>query len=105
MEPEDLQEITSDERIWAALAHGSVILFGFGAVVPVGVWIAQREKSTWVSFQALQALFYNLLQQVFMITLVMVVLFPMILITTLVTESSMQSGDPGLAALPSWTTS
>lgn len=100
MDPEDQQEITSDERIWAALAHGSILLFGLGVFVPVGVWISQREKSTWVSFHALQALFYSLLQQIIIITLVMVVMCPMVLITPLLAEPSVQSGDPGLASLP-----
>jgi uncharacterized Tic20 family protein len=56
---------TSEERIWAGLAHLSVLLFGWGVIVPVVVWITQREKSRFASFQALQALAYQLLAMLF----------------------------------------
>ncbi len=41
---------TPDERIAAALAHGSTILFGFGFIVPLIIWITQRKKSAFASF-------------------------------------------------------
>ncbi len=51
--------ITSNERILAALAHSSVLLSFFGPIVPALVWIIQRRKSRFVSFQALQAMGYQ----------------------------------------------
>lgn len=52
---------TSDERLLAALAHGSVLLSFFGPIVPALVWSFQRRKSPYVAFHALQALGYQLL--------------------------------------------
>ena len=52
---------TSEERLLAALAHGSVLLSLFGPILPGIVWINQRQKSSYVSFQALQALGYQAL--------------------------------------------
>jgi uncharacterized Tic20 family protein len=60
-------EATSDERILAAVAHGSVILFGWGAIAAIVLWITQRQKSAFVAFHSLQALMYQLLQTVYIL--------------------------------------
>jgi len=51
---------TQDERIMAALAHASVIIPFWGLVGAIVVWATQREKSRFVSFQALQGAAYQL---------------------------------------------
>jgi uncharacterized Tic20 family protein len=50
---------SSDEKILAALAHGSVFLMFLGPIVPVILWASQRKKSKYVSFHALQAMGYQ----------------------------------------------
>ncbi|MDH4136752.1 MAG: DUF4870 domain-containing protein [Anaerolineae bacterium] len=59
--------LTQDERTMAALAHASVVLTFIialgsgglgcllGILVPLLIWLAYKEKSAYVSFQALQA--------------------------------------------------
>ena len=59
--------ITAEERNWAAIAHASTLLTvlvgivsgGIGsillALVPLGIYVAYREKSRYVAFHALQA--------------------------------------------------
>lgn len=49
-----------DERILAALAHGAILLPIYGIIVPAIIWITQKEKSRYVSFQSLQALVFHL---------------------------------------------
>jgi uncharacterized Tic20 family protein len=51
---------TQDDRVMAALAHGSAILFGMGAIAAVVIWATQKDKSRYVAFQALQALLYQI---------------------------------------------
>jgi uncharacterized Tic20 family protein len=53
------REPTSDEKLLAAIAHGSIFI-GVGLVAPLLIYILQREKSAWVGFHSLQALFYHL---------------------------------------------
>jgi len=53
------EPIPSEERLWAALAHAGVMLMGWGLIAPVLVWVMQRGKSAYASFQALQALAYQ----------------------------------------------
>ena len=58
-------EATQNQRLLSGAAHASIILGFFtnfvGGIVGAGlIWMAQREKSRWVAFQALQALVYQL---------------------------------------------
>jgi len=56
--------IKQDERVLAALAHGSILLGLFtngvgGIGAALVIWITQKEKSAYVAAQALQALVYQ----------------------------------------------
>lgn len=56
--------VTQDEKTLAALAHGSILLGIFtsgmgGIITALVLWLIQKEKSTYVTFQALQALVYQ----------------------------------------------
>ena len=63
---------TSNERIWAALAHASVLLtFILGvasgglavivaALLPLVIWLAFRDRSRFVAFHAMQATVFQL---------------------------------------------
>ena len=51
---------TQEDRIMAALAHVTALLPFMGVVAPVIIWTTQKDKSRFVSFQALQATVYQL---------------------------------------------
>jgi uncharacterized Tic20 family protein len=51
---------TQDERVMAALSHASALMPMMGSIVPIVIWVTQKEKSKYVAFQALQALAYQL---------------------------------------------
>ena len=51
--------LTTEERTWAVLAHLSALAFGIGIALPVVGWSDQRRKSSYASFQSLQALGYQ----------------------------------------------
>lgn len=58
------ETINSDERTLAGLAHGSIVLGLFtngvgGILAALVIWLTQKEKSTYVTGQALQALVYQ----------------------------------------------
>ena len=55
-------EIKSTEnRLLAALAHGSIVAQGVGILVGVVVYVTQREKSRYAAFQSLQAAVFQLI--------------------------------------------
>ena len=49
-----------DERVFAALSHITILLPFMGILGPVLVWATQKEKSEYVKFHALQAIFYQM---------------------------------------------
>ena len=54
-----LPPLTSEEKFWAALSHLSALGAGMGVMLPAFAWAANRKKSNYVTFQALQALGYQ----------------------------------------------
>ena len=45
----------------AALAHATAILPLTGILAPIVIWVAQKDKSEYVAFQALQAIVYQII--------------------------------------------
>jgi uncharacterized Tic20 family protein len=89
---------TSDEKVFAALAHASVIFSFFGPVGPALIWAYQRDKSKYVRFHALQAMGYQALSfWLFYIGVFVAVfggIFIMVILGAFLFEST--SADPGL---------
>lgn len=56
-----------ENRLLAAIAHGSVVAQGIGILVGVIVYITQREKSRYVAYQGLQAAVYQLINLIIVI--------------------------------------
>lgn len=52
---------STEERIWAVLAHLSALAMGIGLPLPILGWSQNRQKSNYASFQCLQALGYQTL--------------------------------------------
>ena len=52
-------EVSKEDRLAAALAHGLVLASSMGALGAMVVWLLQKEKSKWAAFQALQAAVYQ----------------------------------------------
>jgi len=64
---------STEERIWAVIAHLSAIAMGMGLLLPVIGWSEQRRKSNYASFQCLQALGYQSLGYTIWILVALVV--------------------------------
>jgi uncharacterized Tic20 family protein len=56
-----MEQPTSDEKVFAALAHASVLLSFLGPIGATIVWVIQRNKSKYVRYHALQAMGYQAL--------------------------------------------
>jgi uncharacterized Tic20 family protein len=53
-------QASQEERLLAAVAHGAALLPFFGIIVPLYIWITQKDWSKCVSFHAIQALIYQM---------------------------------------------
>ena len=62
---------TSEEKLFALLSHLSIFIGGI--LLPIIFWATQKDKSKFVAFNALQAIFYQL--SYIVITIVFVFVF------------------------------
>lgn len=70
-----IPETTSDERLFGLLSHLSIFIGGI--VLPIIIWATQKEKSKFVKFHSLQAIFFQLSLAVLVI--IIVILFLIVL--------------------------
>ena len=59
----------TENRLLAALAHGSVVAQGIGILVGVVIFLTRREKSRYAALQGLQAAVYQLINLIITIGL------------------------------------
>ena len=57
--------ISQEVRLLAAISHAAVLFTNIGFVVPVGIYLTQKKKSSYLAFQALQALIWQIVMFVF----------------------------------------
>lgn len=87
---------STDERIWAVLAHLSAMAMGIGLPLAILGWSQNRRKSNYASFQSLQALGYQTLGYTIwiLVTVVIVVIQTLDTMTKLIVaaESGANAG-------------
>jgi uncharacterized Tic20 family protein len=64
-EPSDSSGLSQEERLLAALSHASILFSFIGIIVPTAIWASQKGKSTYLRFQALQAMIWQTTRLVF----------------------------------------
>jgi uncharacterized Tic20 family protein len=57
--------LSQEERLLATLAHVSVLFSYIGIIVPIIIWATQKNKSSYIKFQALQALVWQAIMFMF----------------------------------------
>lgn len=94
---------TTEDRVWAVLAHLSALSFGMGILLPVVGWSDQRRKSNYATFQCLQALGYQsvgftiwVLSYLVIIILAAIILLATLNPTSVTPENPLQT--PGMIA-------
>lgn len=65
------ENITNEERLLAMLSHLSM-LFG-GIILPIILWAVQKDKSNFVRFHSLQAIFFHVAYLVIVILITMLI--------------------------------
>jgi len=88
----------SDDRIWAALAHGSALLFAFGPIVAIVLWFTQRKKSAYITFHVLQAMAYQVLFFWIWLTVVPIVLTVVVLVLIFILAAAAPHSDNAFLA-------
>lgn len=65
-------KISKEEKIMALLSHLSIFIPNIGVLAPIIIWITNKEKSDFVRFHALQAIFFQLIFFVLMMLFIFI---------------------------------
>ncbi|MGM0368762.1 MAG: DUF4870 domain-containing protein, partial [Actinomycetota bacterium] len=55
------EEMQTEEKLMSLLSHLSILIPNIGVLMPVIIWLTNKEKSRFVRFNALQAIFFQLI--------------------------------------------
>lgn len=65
-------EISKEEKLMALLSHLSIFVPNIGILAPIIIWVTNKEKSNFVRFNALQAIFFQLIFFILMMLFIFV---------------------------------
>lgn len=71
-----VEKLESDEKLMSLLSHLSIVIPNIGIIAPIVIWITQKNKSKFIRFNAIQAIFFQL---VFFILIMLSVFIGLIL--------------------------
>ena len=54
------KKLTVEEKLMSMLSHISIVIPNIGILAPLIIWITQKDKSQFTRFNALQAIFFQL---------------------------------------------
>ena len=90
---------TPEDRVWTVIAHLSALAFGMGILLPIIGWSDQRRKSSYASFQCLQALGYQSVGfTVWVLSYLVIIILGAILV--LLTSGSSRGTNPSVLQTP-----
>ncbi|TET49326.1 MAG: DUF4870 domain-containing protein [Actinomycetota bacterium] len=55
-----VEKLKSDEKLMSLLSHLSIVIPNIGIIAPIVIWVTQKDKSKFVRFNAIQAIFFQL---------------------------------------------
>ena len=91
---------SQENRLLAALSHASILFSSAGVLVPLVIYVTQKNKSPYLGLQALQAFLWQITAFVFMIItsscMVGAVLLPTFLATSSPTSRSLEANAGGI---------
>ena len=87
------EKIKSDDKLMSILSHLAILIPNIGILAPIVIWLTQKEKSKFVRYHAIQAIFFQLL---FFILLMLSLFIGIILMAiSLMLTNVGNGGEPG----------
>ena len=87
------EKIKSDDKLMSILSHLAILIPNIGILAPIVIWLTQKEKSKFVRYHAIQAIFFQLL---FFILLMLSIFIGIILMAISIMLANVSSGgEPG----------
>lgn len=96
----ETSSVSHEIRLLAAISHASVLFTNIGVIVPIGIYATQKKKSSYIGFQALQALIWQIAMFVFNIVtsscMVGAILIPILIATSSQNERLLELSGGGI---------
>ncbi|MGM0366483.1 MAG: DUF4870 domain-containing protein [Actinomycetota bacterium] len=86
------ERLSTEEKLLALLSHLSILIPNIGILTPIIIWVTHKEKSRFVKFHALQAIFFQL---IFLILMMLFIFIGIILMLIAIPWSASSSAEPG----------
>lgn len=88
------EKISTEDKLMALLSHLSILIPNIGILAPIIIWLTNKNKSKFVRFNALQAIFFQL---VFFILMMFFLLIGVILMLAAIPWFDLSSNaEPGI---------
>ena len=81
------EKISSDEKLMSLLAHLSIIIPNIGIIAPIIIWVTQKDKSKFVRFNAIQAIFFQLVFFILIMASILIGLILMFVSLPMITQN------------------
>lgn len=66
------EKLSTDQKLMALISHLSILIPNIGILAPVIIWVTSKEKSKFVRFNAIQAIFFQLVLYILMMVFIFV---------------------------------
>jgi len=86
------EKISIEEKLMALLSHLSILIPNIGILAPIIIWVTHKDKSRFVKFNALQAIFFQL---IFLVLMMLFMFVGIILMLIAIPWSTSSSSEPG----------
>ena len=88
------EKIKSDDKLMSMLSHLAILIPNIGIIAPIVIWLTQKEKSKFIRYNAIQAIFFQLL---FFILLMLSIFIGIILMAiSIILANASTGGEPGV---------
>ena len=88
-------KISKEEKLMALLSHLSMFIPNIGILAPIIIWVTNKEKSDFVRFHALQAIFFQLI--FFILTMLFMFVGIILMLVSIPWFDLSSNAEPGIA--------
>jgi len=87
------EKLKSDDKLLSMLSHLAILIPNIGILAPIVIWFTQKEKSKFVRYNAIQAIFFQLL--FFLLLMLSIFIGIILMAVSLILTNVTSGGEPG----------
>jgi uncharacterized Tic20 family protein len=87
------EKLKSDDKLLSMLSHLAILIPNIGILAPIVIWFTQKDKSKFVRYNAIQAIFFQLL--FFLLLMLSIFIGIILMAVSLILTNATSGGEPG----------